>query len=91
MTGKYEGGEARLLDVDTQFFVQFADQGLFGAFACLDLAAGEFPQARQVLTLGALGDQDAAIRIDQRHGDDEDGWNRPRICNLGHERPRHER
>ena len=55
---------------------------MIGPLARLDLAAGEFPQARQLLALGTLGDQHAAVRIDQGDGDDQDGGNR----RLAHER-----
>ncbi len=38
----------------------------------IDLAAGEFPEPGHRLAFRTLSQQDAAVGIDQRHGDDED-------------------
>jgi hypothetical protein len=37
----------------------------------MDLAAGELPEARHALALGAPRQQNPAINIDQSHGGDE--------------------
>ena len=66
LAGKTSGRKAGGLDVDSQFFGQFANQCGFGGFARLDLAAGEFPQARHRPALRPLLDQHTAISIDQR-------------------------
>ena len=84
VAGEDEGRQAAFLDVDVQFFLQLADQGRFGPLARLDLAAGEFPQPRQLFSLGPFGDQDAAVRIDQGDGDDQDGGDG--LSSLAHER-----
>lgn len=43
VAGKCQGREAGLPCVDPQLLFQLTDQRHFGRFACLDLAAREFP------------------------------------------------
>ena len=59
------------MDVDAELLGQLADQRAFGGFAGLDLAARKFPLAGEVLARLALGDEDAAVGVDQRRGGDE--------------------
>ena len=82
VAGEDEGRQAAFLDVDVQFFLQLADQGLFGPFARLDLAAWKLPQPGQFLALGPFGDQHATVHVDQGDGDDQNGGQR----RVGHER-----
>jgi hypothetical protein len=70
---KNERSEAGLTDIYSEFLLQFPDQGLLRALARLDLAARKLPQAGELLALRPLGDQDAAVGVDQGHGDDENG------------------
>lgn len=59
-------------DFAAEFLADFTDNGGGGIFAGLDLAAGEFPFARQMLVRGALGQQQQAGALD--HGaNDGDG------------------
>ena len=69
--GGNTAGEAGMGDLDAQLLVQLADQAGFRRLARLDLAAGEFPQARHRPPLGPLRDQHAAVGIDQRHRSDQ--------------------
>ena len=59
---------------DAQLLVQLADQAGLGRLARLDLAAGEFPQAGQLLALRPLADQHPAVDVDQGRGGDEERW-----------------
>lgn len=43
LAGKTGRGEAAMIDVDIQFFGEFADQRRFGIFAGFQLAARKFP------------------------------------------------
>ena len=43
MRGEGQGSQTGFFDRDAQFLMQFADQGLFGAFMGLNFAAGKFP------------------------------------------------
>jgi hypothetical protein len=58
---------------NAEFLAEFAGQSLFGAFAGLDLAAGELPLERHGLIGAALADEDLAIRAfaaeDERRND----------------------
>ena len=66
-----ERSKAALHRVDRQFLMQFPDQGGFGCFPVMDLAAGEFPQAGHALALRPLRQQHTAVGVDQRHGRDQ--------------------
>jgi hypothetical protein len=44
---------------------------IFGTFTGFDLAAGEFPQARHRFAGGTLGEQHAAVGIDEGAGGNE--------------------
>ena len=55
-----------------------------GDLARFDLAARKFPQARQRLALGALGEEDAAVGVDQGDGRDEDDLHQS--SSAGHDR-----
>ena len=60
--------QARLAHDNAKFLFQFPDQSFFGPFAGLDLAAGEFPQACHRFAGGTLGEQYAAVGIDEGAG-----------------------
>jgi nitrogen fixation NifU-like protein len=51
---------------DRQFFFQLSDQGRFRRFARFHLSARELPFQRMLPRAFALGNQDAAIPLDQR-------------------------
>jgi hypothetical protein len=53
------------LCVDAQFFIEFASEGLFGAFTLLNFAAGKLPLQRHRLVGAALADQDQSIANEQ--------------------------
>jgi hypothetical protein len=72
MAREGERGEAGLLHGDAEFLVEFPDQRLLWPFTQLDLAARELPEAGQLLALRPLRDQHAPVRIDERHGGDEE-------------------
>src|SRR5262249_41429753 len=66
--------EAVLVHDDAELLLELADQRRLGRLAHLDLAAGELPQARHRAPGRALGDQHASIRVNERAGGDEDGF-----------------
>ena len=70
--GEGEGCQAARRDVDAELLGEFADQRGLGGLAGIEFAAGEFPQAGHRLALRALGQQDAAVGVDQHHRRDED-------------------
>lgn len=51
------------LDLDRQFFSQFALQGRFGRLISFHLAAGQLPQTRQAFSRRALGAKEALLLI----------------------------
>ena len=71
MRGEYERREAGFGNRNAQFLVQFADQAGLRRLARLELAAGEFPEARQRLALRPLANQDAPVGVDQGGGGDQ--------------------
>jgi hypothetical protein len=72
MAGEGERGEARLVHDDPQFLLELAYQSVLRPLAGLDLAAGEFPQARHRAPRRALCDQYARVRIHKGARGDED-------------------
>jgi hypothetical protein len=66
-----ERREARRADRNAEFLHEFADERLFRPLARLQLAARKLPQARQRASGRALRQQNAAVGVDQRAGDDE--------------------
>ena len=72
VAGEGERGEAALPRADAQFLVEFADQAGLRGFARLDLSAGKLPQAGHRLVRRPLRQQNAAVRVDQRHRRDQD-------------------
>jgi len=67
--GEGERRQTARRDIDPELLAEFADQRRFGRLAGLDLAARKFPQAREMLARGALGEQDPAIGIDEMTAD----------------------
>src|SRR4051812_40841487 len=70
--------ESVRLDGQSQFLLQLPDQRILRRFAGLDLAAGKFPKAAELLVLGTLCEQDAPRRVDQsrgRHQEEAPRWN----------------
>ena len=67
VAGECQGRQTAFPGVDTQFLVQLADQGGFGGFTRLDLAARLLPQTGHGLAFRALCQQHAPIGIDQGH------------------------
>ena len=72
MTRECQRGETIFLHCYSQFFFEFANEALLGAFSGFDLAAGKLPQAGHRLTGRSLRNQDPAIGVDQSAGGDED-------------------
>src|SRR5262245_47893042 len=71
VAGEAQRREALARDPDAEFLLKLADQRRFRRLAGLDLAAWELPQPRQRLAGGALGQQHAPVRIDERAGGNE--------------------
>ena len=66
--------------VDTQFFLEFAGEGLLGAFTLFDFPAGKFPLQRHGLVGASLADQDKSIANQQTsHNKAEGGTWRARV------------
>ena len=63
MTGKYEGRQARLGNLNPQFFRQLADQAFFRGFTRNKLTAGKFPEPRERFTMRPLSYEYAALGI----------------------------
>src|ERR1700688_4488367 len=82
MARKRQRREAGFLHGDADFLVQFADQRRFRPLARLNLAAGEFPQACERLSLRPLRDQHALVVVDQRAGDHEDYFDMSHAPNV---------
>ena len=59
-------------DFDAEFFAEFADEAVLESFAELDFAAGEFPEAAEVIAGAALGDEELAGAEDEAGGDIDD-------------------
>ena len=72
--GESQGRKIGGIDGDAQFLRQLAHQGGFRRFARLDLAAGEFPQARKAFAGRALRQKYATFRVSQGDGGDVDGF-----------------
>ena len=64
MTGKDEGREASLGNLNAQLFVELADQALLGGFARIKLTAGEFPEPRQRFTTRPLSYENSPFGVD---------------------------
>ena len=74
MTGKYEGRETGLGNLNAQFFGELADQAFFRGFARNKLTAGEFPEPFERFTTWSLSDEYPAVDIDQRGRGYQDEW-----------------
>jgi hypothetical protein len=61
---------AGVRNADPKLFGEFAPQGGFGGFVWLDLAAGKLPEAGHGFAGRALGEEDIALRIEERAGRD---------------------
>ena len=69
--GDFDG----LSKCDTEFFAEFAGEGLFQSFAGADFSTWEFPFEGRSVPAAALADEDAAIGTFDDGGDDvEHGW-----------------
>lgn len=56
---------------NAKLFKEFALQSRFWCLVFLDFSARELPQTGKLLSLGPLGDEDAAVGVDEGAGDDE--------------------
>ena len=63
MTGKDEGREARLGNLNAQFFRQLADQAFFRGFARNKLTAGKFPEPGERFTMRPLSYEYPAFHV----------------------------
>jgi hypothetical protein len=72
MTGKGQRRQALLIDDDSQFLLQFADQTLFRALSGLDLATGKLPKTGHRFAFRTLGKEHTSVGVDQRAGGDKD-------------------
>ncbi len=77
MTRKGKRGEAVGLHGNPKLFFKLADKRVFRRLVCLHLTAGKLPQSGHFLVRGAFGQENAAIDIDERHGDDQDERRHP--------------
>ena len=65
---------------DTEFFVEFACQGIGNRFACLDLAAGKFPKPTLIDVHRATRQEHFATPVlydsygNMQHGFGTNGW-----------------
>jgi hypothetical protein len=59
-------------DFDAEFFAEFAGEAVFEGFTRLEFAAGEFPEATEVIAGAALGDEKLAGAEDEAGGDIDD-------------------
>ncbi len=64
MTGKHEGREAGLGNLNAQFLRELADQAFFRGFARNKLTAGEFPEPFERFTTPPLSYEYSPFRID---------------------------
>ena len=64
MTGKYEGRETGLGNLNAQLFRELSDQAFFRGFARDKLTAGEFPEPFERFTTRSLSYEYSAFRID---------------------------
>ena len=62
------GDECANFRPDAQLFIEFAREGLFGSFAGLDFAAGEFPFEGHCLLGATLTDENGVSAQDERGG-----------------------
>ena len=77
-----EGRQAGFGDVDAEFLLQLANEGRLGRLVAGDLAAGKFPQTSHRLAGWALGQQYAAIGVDEC--DTDDAASRQLSCDSCH-------
>lgn len=61
---------------DAELFVEFAGEGLLGALAVFDLAAGKLPLKGHRLVWAALADEDEAVAHEQAGDDESESWAR---------------
>jgi len=54
----------RLVDINFQLFIQFANQCCFRRFSCLNLSSGELPETSHRLAFRPLLHQNSVILID---------------------------
>ena len=59
-------------DFDAEFFAEFAREAVLESFTGLKFAAGEFPEAAEVIAGAALGDEELAVAEDEAGGDVDD-------------------
>jgi hypothetical protein len=72
MTGKSQRRQTFLIDDDSQFLLEFADQTLFRTLSGFNLAAGKLPKAGHRFTFRTLGEKHTPVGIDERTGGDKD-------------------
>ncbi len=80
--GKGERRQAARLDIDAEFLGELANQRRLGRLSRLHLAAGKFPQPGEVLARRALGEQHAAVDVDQHDRRDQDDRERRPLPSL---------
>jgi hypothetical protein len=88
----FAGGQfEKNADLAGQLFMQLAVQSGFGPFIRLDFAAGEFPQATELLALRPTGNQDSFSAFQNGthniHTHAADTACIPRGCNWGRAAP----
>lgn len=71
---KRQGREAGGVGREPQFLVKFADERGLGGFTRFDLAAREFPETGHGFAGRSLGEQHAAVGVDEGDGGDEDDF-----------------
>ncbi len=71
LAGECDGLYIRLLDINTQFFFQLANQRGLRSFTSFNLPTGELPKTSHRLAFRSLLHQNSAALIDQRSGSDK--------------------
>jgi hypothetical protein len=74
MARKGQRRKAVRLRIDAKLLPQLADESLFGGFPDLNLAARKLPEAGHGLARGTLGQQDAAVSIDEGDSRNQEQW-----------------
>lgn len=76
MRGKDEWSQTGILDLNAKLLVQLPDQGRFRPLSGLYLSAWKLPEPSQCLALGALGDENPSIYVDEGCRNNQDSGQR---------------
>ena len=73
-------------DLDAKLLAKLAHERMLWRFSKLDLAARKLPKPGKRSALGALGDQDPAVAVEQHAGRDQHEWKRSAFHGAGQDR-----